>query len=80
MVLAQQAEIFTKRNCKYCVLAKQVLRDKNIYVYAEHIVESINDKNYLLKRVPNAKTVPQIFIDNVYIGGYNELIEYLNTL
>ena len=33
-------------------------------------------KDDLLKVVPNAKTVPQIFIEDEYIGGYTELMKF----
>jgi len=29
--------------------------------------------------VPNARTVPQIFIDDKYVGGYNELLDFLES-
>jgi len=34
-------------------------------------------KEELLEAVPNARTVPQVFIDDRLIGGYNELSLYL---
>ena len=30
--------------------------------------------------VPDARSVPQIIIDGKVIGGYNELVRYVNTL
>ena len=33
-------------------------------------------KDDLLKVVPNAKTVPQIFVEDEYIGGYTELMKF----
>ena len=32
----------------------------------------------LKELVPGAKSVPQIMEDNVLIGGYDDLVEYLN--
>ena len=32
----------------------------------------------LLEVVPGARSVPQIFVDDKYIGGYNELVEFFN--
>lgn len=34
-------------------------------------------KEDLLKAVPTARTVPQIFLDEEYVGGYTELKEKL---
>jgi glutaredoxin len=31
----------------------------------------------LKELVPGAKSVPQIMDDNIYVGGYKELVEYL---
>ena len=36
-------------------------------------------KEMLLTEVPHAKTVPQIFEDGKYIGGYNELVERIKN-
>ena len=34
--------------------------------------------NEMLERNPNARTVPQIFIDDELIGGYTDLVEYFS--
>jgi len=33
----------------------------------------------LMKRNPNARTMPQIFIDNELIGGYTDLEDWLQN-
>ena len=33
----------------------------------------------LLKLLPQAKTVPQIFIEDRYVGGYTELMKYFTS-
>ena len=35
-------------------------------------------REQLLEAVPNARTVPQIFLDEEYVGGFNELRKKLN--
>jgi glutaredoxin len=40
---------------------------------------SKNNKASLMERFPNAKTVPQIWINDNHIGGYTELKKWLNT-
>ena len=68
--------IYTKKSCSYCEEAKSLLELKNIE-YRELEVTRPEVLDQLLELVPEAKTVPQIFIEGTYIGGYTELVEYL---
>ncbi len=82
-----QAEIYTKTSCPYCVKAKALLAEKGIS-YREYIIspgfgESTLGENQryvtrdqLLEKAPNAKTVPQIWLEGNYIGGYTELAAF----
>lgn len=68
--------IYTKTNCPFCVKAKQLLKEKNID-YREKNIKDPEVRQELLVIYPEAKTVPQIFIDSQHIGGYQELVKYL---
>lgn len=68
--------IWSKTNCKYCDMAKALLRSKSI-VFEERKLGEPWSKDDLLAAVPTARTVPQIFGDNRLIGGYNELVKLL---
>ena len=46
--------------------------------YVEKKIGDLYTKEDLLEAVPNAKTVPQIFLDDEYIGGYDQLVTHLN--
>lgn len=47
------------------------------YTFLEYdIVQEAGRRDELLKRNPDAKTVPQIFIDGELIGGYVELVKH----
>ena len=72
------AVIWSKITCPTCTLAKELLQEKGIQ-FDNRIIGESWTKEDLLKSVPNAKTVPQIFIDNTYVGGYNELVEFFNS-
>lgn len=74
-----KAEIISKPYCPYCTKAKNLLELSNI-PYTEKILYEDLSKEQLLERVPEAKTVPQIWIDDNHIGGYDELVEFLKTL
>lgn len=69
------AIIWSKDNCVYCEKAKYFFQSKNIVYEVRNISSSNWSKEQLLEVVPDAKTVPQIFIDGEYIGGYDNLIE-----
>jgi glutaredoxin 3 len=70
-----QAIIWTKNGCPYCEQAKFELKLRKIN-YEERNIQNGWTKEQLLEMVPNARTVPQIFIDNIYVGGYTELMSY----
>jgi glutaredoxin 3 len=71
-----KAIIWSTLTCSYCKLAKEELIKQDIE-YEERILGAEWTKEQLQKMVPNARTVPQIFLDGIYIGGYNDLKEYL---
>ena len=70
-----KATVWTRDDCVYCSLAKKELRNRQ-YQVDERNINKIWSKEDLLKVAPDAKTVPQIFIRNKYIGGYSELMTY----
>jgi len=70
-----RAIIWTKNGCPYCEQAKTELKLRGID-YEERNIQDGWTKEQLLEMVPNARTVPQIFIDNIYVGGYTELMSY----
>lgn len=73
-----KAIVWCKTSCPFCVDAKNFLSERGIS-YEERVIGEKYSKQDLLEILPNARTVPQIFIDNVYVGGYNDLIEYFNS-
>lgn len=68
-----KAVIWSKYNCHFCESAKKLLESKNI-PYEERKIGEGFTKEQLLEAVPDARTVPQIFLDNEYVGGYTELV------
>lgn len=67
--------ILTRDDCTWCDKAIDLLRERKefvqVYGYTEHpMIRRIMVKGGM-------KTVPQIWHDEHYIGGYNELTEYL---
>ena len=71
-----QAIIWSKYNCAYCDQAKALLNQNNI-PYEERKIGDGWSKEELLKAVPNARSVPQIFLNEEYVGGFTELKQKL---
>ena len=74
--------IYTQGLCGYCDMAKREFEKRGWEYTAYSINEgplSKNNRASLMERFPNAKTVPQIWINDNHIGGYTELKEWLNT-
>ena len=72
-----KAIVWSKYHCPYCDQAKNLLQARGIQFEEKKIGDGYS-KEELLEAVPNARTVPQIFIDDQLIGGFSELREYLN--
>ncbi len=64
--------IYTKDSCPYCVWAKQLLDTKNA-TYTEIRVDIETDKLADMVRLSGRRTVPQIFINDQPIGGFDDL-------
>lgn len=73
-----KAIIWSKYHCTFCEQAKQLLAQRGIS-YEEKKIGDGYTKEELLEAVPTARTVPQIFLDGEYIGGFTELKEKLLT-
>ena len=67
-----KAIVWSKYHCPYCDQAKALLTQKGIQFEEKKIGDGYT-KEELLEAVPNARTVPQIFLDGELIGGFNEL-------
>ena len=68
--------IYTKANCPNCVSAKQLLKSKGLGYWEFNTDEKIN-LNELQSRAPDARQMPQIFINDERIGGFAGLREWL---
>ncbi len=68
--------VWSKYHCPYCDQAKALLTQKGID-FEERKIGDGYSKEDLLEAVPTARTVPQIFLGEQYIGGFTELKKHL---
>jgi len=76
--LKQHSIVYSQLYCPACVKAKAALAHLG-YAVEERIIGQggTYTKEQLMAAVPNARSVPQIFVNDLYIGGLKELREYL---
>lgn len=71
----KEVVIYSTVMCPYCVRAKDLLKQKNVE-YTEHFIERDSAKLAEMKsRTNNARTVPQIFVGDTHVGGYDQLVK-----
>lgn len=67
-----QVRIYTTRTCGYCVAAKNLLANKGL-TYDEIPVDGDHALRRELVVMSGRHTVPQIWLGETHIGGYDDL-------
>lgn len=68
-----KVDVYTTTYCPYCVRAKTLLKSKGI---AFNEIDVTNDEALRAKMVElsgGRRTVPEIFINDMIVGGFDEL-------
>ena len=71
-----RATVWSKDQCPYCVMAKDLLRTQGFEYEERNISQGTWTREQLMEAVPHARTLPQVFIDDQLIGGYDQLKKY----
>lgn len=71
--MSTKVEIYTGANCAYCLAAKNLLKQKGFNYEEFRIDQDPLKRDEMLARAPQSRSVPQIFINDEYIGGFEEL-------
>ena len=70
--------VYSTGNCPYCVWAKQFLESKHL-AYEEIRIDLHAEKRIEMEKLSGRRTVPQIFINDKAIGGYDDLMQLSKT-
>jgi glutaredoxin 3 len=71
--MAAKVEIYTWMSCPFCIRAKSLLKKKGVD-FVEYSIdgdEAARDK--MAQRANGRRSLPQIFIDNVHVGGCDDI-------
>jgi glutaredoxin len=79
--------IYGKKDCPYCIAAEQLMKENNFdykYYKIEDLIKNgfIKDNIDFINKInkfigKQYKTVPMIFINKIFIGGYDKFLELI---
>jgi len=73
-----KVELFTRYSCQACIQTKKMLMERNV-AFIEHIVGHDIQREEVLERFPEAKMLPVIIVDGIYIGSKEHLSIYIDN-
>jgi glutaredoxin 3 len=68
-----KVEIYTTMFCGYCDRAKRLLKQKGVDFIEIPVDMDVDQRHRMFERANGRRTVPQIFIDGIHVGGSDEL-------
>ena len=72
--MTARIEIYTRVYCSYCQRAKELLRIKGVN-FVEHDITDTCRETAENRQDGRERTMPEIFINDILIGGCNELFD-----
>ncbi|MCW8807620.1 MAG: glutaredoxin 3 [Rhodanobacter sp.] len=69
-----KVEVYTSAVCGYCVAAKNLLKSKGLEWTEIRIDTDPAQRDTMLARSGGRRTVPQIFVNDQLVGGYEDLV------
>jgi glutaredoxin 3 len=66
-------EIYTWQTCPFCIRAKALLKNKGVE-FTEYAIDGDDAaRSKMAERAGGKRSLPQIFIDDQYIGGCDDI-------
>ncbi len=66
-------EVYSTAVCPYCVAAKNLLKARGLEWTEVRVDTDPSQREAMLARSGGARTVPQIFINDQHVGGFDDL-------
>ncbi|WP_158883581.1 glutaredoxin 3 [Rhodanobacter sp. L36] len=67
-------EVYSTAVCPYCVAAKNLLKSKGLEWNEVRVDTDPVQRDAMLARSGGRRTVPQIFVNDQLVGGYDDLV------
>lgn len=68
-----QVTVYSSPFCPYCFMAKKLLRAKDVAYEEIDVMMHPKRRKEMIQRANGRTSVPQIFVDDTHIGGYDDL-------
>ncbi|HRH14370.1 MAG TPA: glutaredoxin 3 [Azonexus sp.] len=65
--------MYTTAVCPYCIRAKQLLKARGVTEIEEVRIDVDSGRREEMMRKTRRRTVPQIYIGDTHVGGFDEL-------
>ena len=65
--------MYTSNHCPYCSYAEQLLKNKGFAIDQKLYIDQDADLLSEMMEKTGKRTVPQIFIGSIYVGGFDDL-------
>ena len=72
-VFVARIEVYTTPYCPFCVRAKALLNSKQVTFEEIDVSDDSELRETMVRRAGGRRTVPEIFVNDRIIGGYDEL-------
>lgn len=69
----KKVTIYSSGSCPYCIMAKELLEEKHVEIEELRIDLDSKYVDEAVERSGGRRTVPQVFIGDNHVGGYDEL-------
>ena len=69
----KSVEIYTSPLCGFCHAAKRLLNEKGVDFSEVDVLKQPDRKPEMIQRASGGRTVPQIFIGDIHVGGCDDL-------
>jgi len=67
-------KMYSTATCPFCLRAKALLRDRGVEAIDEIRIDERPGEREAMVRLTHRRTVPQIFIGDMHIGGCDDLM------
>ncbi|RTL03143.1 MAG: glutaredoxin 3 [Proteobacteria bacterium] len=71
--MSSKVIVYSKETCPYCVMAKKLLAQKGVSDVTEIRIDLNPEERDKMIEKTGRMTVPQIFIGDVHVGGFDDL-------